>query len=48
MKETNKREYIWMKYNTQMFKDGFTPGEFDEKVDQVIQIVRNGLYPDKF
>ena len=47
-KETNKREYIWMKYNTQMFKDGIIPDEFDEKVDQAIRIVRKKVYSDKF
>jgi len=45
MEETNKREYIWMRYNIQTFKNGFTPGEFDE---EVIQIVRKGVYSDKF
>jgi hypothetical protein len=46
MKETNKREYIWMKYNTQMFKDGIIPDELDEKADQAIQIVRKRVYSD--
>jgi tetratricopeptide (TPR) repeat protein len=47
-KESNKVEYLWIRLNTQMFKDGIIPGEFDEKVDQAIQIVRKRVYSDKF
>ena len=46
-KESNKVEYLWIRLNTQMFKDGIITDEFDEKVDQVIQIVRK-VYSDKF
>ena len=47
-KESNKVEYLWIRVNTQMFKDGIIPDEFDEKVDQAIQIVRKKVYSDKF
>jgi hypothetical protein len=47
-KESNKVEYLWIRVNTQMFKDGIIPGEFDEKVDQAIRIVRKRVYSDKF
>ena len=33
MKETNKREYIWMKYNIQLLKEGRTLDDSDDDLD---------------